>query len=236
MTSLAPISPISSVADVCTGDYNLFFTEFITQYPEYALFWRKKSGIKIMDCLIHERQPLPTPATVYSAAKQALPTYVSIPDKVYDGAGTLHLFIKYYELLKLPDSQPLGVAQGKDLAETVQCALDLYKFTSVIGLHQGIKRVFNQDRGSLADQLHDRMPQAKFHLLGIPPSGIDFEPRDYILGTDSAKPVYQGLYGLDQSHRPQEFLNLQRKEVIPKLQNIRTTIAWWTKLVEGIAV
>lgn len=237
MTELAVITP-RSIAGLKDRPYSLFFANYALTDYEYRNAWGDYRGFKVMDCLIHERQPSPSPEELLAVAKDLMPDIVIIPDALYNREQTVEQFKRYSDVLSQLDRPLMGVPQGLATNISGEIPLDWLKCfeelpTAYIGLHPGLKNVWKVDRGSLARQLASSDPGLKFHMLGLPKTGFDFEPAEYILGCDSARPFYQGVVGQHIVNRPQYYMEWQKWLIHPHWPTIRASILHWDNLLSA---
>ena len=222
MTHFAPVANLAIHKRLASlgllGDYHLLLAhQVLGDQNGYAAFWRKfvdgtgrsRLDITIDNSVIETGTPMAF-GDVIEAANVVGATTVVLPDKIDDKAATLDLsgtaFENFVDDLEEQGIAPLGVAQGRDFDEVLECAAALADMgVQRLAVPRGLTQ--NEVIGSRVELTKQiwRTHQKPIHLLGFSDNIIDDITASRIpgvIGIDSAVPIWLGLKGKALTEAP----------------------------------
>jgi len=231
------------------NDYDYFLYHLIAKYPEYENHIKESKNrhrISILDNSAYELYNHSTGESDYDikefvrCIKDYIPTYYILPDYFNDGEKTIQLAKNFLKKYKIKNSTPLGVVQGKNLKEYIECYNFMKENTEIIGINfmQGLytetlldeKNVLtkeeklaegrilfinNLERKNVIDK------NKKHHLLGtMYPQDISyFKYKNYIKSVDTSSPVLHGMLDIKYKKLSNNLYGLNDKAKV-KMHNI----------------
>lgn len=212
-------SPISMLEEsVQYNDYDYALVHLFEKYPEYYNFFKKSiaNGREVLlDNSIFELGTAFDSDKFAEAVKDLKPTYYIVPDVLEDGIQTVKNFVDF--TAKYPDLPGLkiGVVQGADYDQLVNCYQYMSEFADYIALSFNLNYYLARGRGSsklerwcngrqavIQDWINDGVWNwsKPHHLLGC---SVPQEYRFYvdkniynIRSLDTSNPVMAGIKGM----------------------------------------
>lgn len=206
MTHFAPVAPLLIHRQLdkahALGDYNLIIASEVMEAPgPHRAFWQNREGFLIMDNgVIELGYPLPL-RQLAVAAEMVHASVLVLPDTIDDANMTIkQVRFSNPEWKKLrTDTKTMGVVQGKNFAECVDCA-DAHVQHGVDYL--AIPRGLTPNLGSrydLTQHIASEHPSIPLHMLGFSENIRDdihaAVAAPTIMGIDAATPVWMGMGG-----------------------------------------
>lgn len=199
----APVAPPSYLNRMPQTGYHLVLSNVALKYHqarEYYAFRARMGDFVILDNPVHERLQSPSLEQCLALAALIRPSAMTVLDTIGDPEKTLEQFHHFAPFIrKIPGVEPMGVVQGQNWNDYVQCAYSLGPNVRYLGIPL-VRKYEPVDRAEFVDSLTNmgffgQFPQVYIHLLGADQEMSDaFRLRNHprVMGIDSAKPVYLG--------------------------------------------
>lgn len=238
------------------GDYHLLLAHQIAARPlEYQAFWNRfidRTGISRLDITIDnsvvELGEAMDFGKVIAAATVVGATTVVLPDVINDSRKTLEQaeisFEDYVEEMEENGIGALGIAQGRDIDEVLDCAAGLVELgVKRLGISKYLVDTPVGSRAAVAKAL-GRAHELPIHLFGFSNNMVDdltAARESYVVGIDSAMPIWLGLAGMTlpnsvptdagkYGRRPEDYDDEKRPVVYAATQNVATVRQWLSAL------
>lgn len=212
---IAHLTPVPMLRKVLTEKetFHLTLTNLVLNDDVYLEFYQKRiaqGDYVVMDTPAFETSEPTSIGAVETAAARLNPSEVVLPDDVGSGSNTVLLAKRTKEKLALASysGKTMAVPHGRDIREYLTCAIELVEEigVDVLGVVEEIPELFGHSRLEVVQKIHNRLPEAQFHLLGVDEELLDFWVPDHlpVRSIDTAKFVVYGLNGirLDPEKKP----------------------------------
>lgn len=238
------------------GDYHLLLAHQIARHAfEYQAFWHRfvdRTGVSRLDITVDnsvvELGEAMDFGKVISAATIVGATTVVLPDVINDAKRTLEqaeiAFEDHIEELEENGIGALGIAQGRDVDEVLECAAGLAELgVKRIGISKYLVDTPVGSRVAVAKAI-GKEHELPIHLFGFSNNMVDDltaarQPR--VVGIDSAMPIWLGLAGrllpttapVDAAplgKRPEDYDDEQRPIQYASTQNVQRVREWLSAL------
>lgn len=238
------------------GDYHLLLAHQIAARPqEYQRFWHRfidGTGISRLDITVDnsvvELGEAMSMEKVIAAATVVGATTIVLPDVINDARRTLEQaeisFEDHVEELEENGIGALGIAQGRDVDEVLECAAGLVALgVRRLGISKYLVDTPVGSRVAVAKAL-GKAHELPIHLFGFSNNMVDdltAARQPYVIGIDSAMPIWLGLAGrvlpdtapVDASNygrRPEDYDDEERPIQYASTQNVQRVREWLSAL------
>lgn len=115
--------------------YNYYISTICEEVPEYANYARNSKRSSILDCGTFEKGVPQTLEKYLQWIKDLKPTEYIVPDFLFEKDKTLDNY-KFWvkDIIPTVEGKPIGVVQGQDLKEQVECYKELLKLCAKIAI------------------------------------------------------------------------------------------------------
>lgn len=249
---VAIITPTAFLNDFATrSNYQFVLAHVYKNDPVYREFYLKRAEAGdriIVDNGAYEFSKSVDPQDIYDTVRELNAEVCVLPDARFQMKRTLEYTASAMERLRQTNAKLLGVPQGSNLEEVLECydrltamGVDGYGLYEEIGEVTGLG-----NRTAFCQFLEDsgRVDGDKYyHLLGMEEdltNIADLAKFLWVDGIDSCKAIVYGLSGIELTpagtpfaypHRPKNYFELQAVADAPLIQRNITQVLRWASLL-----